>query len=163
MFTSGKVAMYYGGSWDPVAIADVPAAKAFTEVAPLPKGADRRQVLQQRPRQLDLRQYPASRGGLGVRQVPRLQARQRDPGRTGTVISAYNGQAGSLCRGLPWMNAQALIDQLPDALPFPVSENTPAWRRNATAEFAKAWTGEETVEAVANRVAQQMNDALAAE
>ena len=33
LFTSGKVAMYYGGSWDPAAIAEVPTAKAFTGVA----------------------------------------------------------------------------------------------------------------------------------
>jgi multiple sugar transport system substrate-binding protein len=163
MFTSGKVAMYYGGSWDPVAIAEVPAAKAFTDMAPLPKGpaggkfysnglANSIYANTQHPE--EAWQFVSF---LSSKRANEIQAA------TGTVIPAFNGQAGAYVAGLPWMNAQALIDQLPEALPFPVSENTPAWRRNATAEFAKAWTGEETVEAVAGRVAQQMNDALAAE
>ena len=65
--------------------------------------------------------------------------------RVSAVIPAYNGQADNYVSGLPWLNAKVLIDQLPDALPFPVSKKTSVWRRFATQEFAKAWTGEETV------------------
>ena len=163
MFTSGKVAMYYGGSWDPVAIADVPAAKAFTDVAPLPKGPAggkfysnglANSIYAKTAHPDEAWQFVSF---LSSKRANEIQAE------SGTVIPAYNGQAGAYVAGLPWMNAQSMIDQLPEALPFPVSENTPVWRRNATAEFAKAWTGEETVEAVANRVAAQMNEALAAE
>ncbi|WP_165932979.1 sugar ABC transporter substrate-binding protein [Rhizobium sp. BK251] len=163
LFTSGKLAMYYGGSWDPVAIADVPAAKAFTDVAPLPKGPKGGKFYSNG---LAYSIYAGTKhpkeawafvSFLGSKRANEIQAT------TGTVIPAYNGQAGGYIKALSWMNAQALIDQLPEALPFPVSENTPIWRRNATAEFAKAWTGKETVEAVAARVAAQMNEAVAAE
>lgn len=163
MFTSGKVAMYYGGSWDPVAIANVPAAKAFTDVAPLPKGPAGGQFYSNG---LANSIYANTKHPEEAWQFVNFLASERGneiQAQSGTVISAYNGQAGAYVAGLPWMNAQALIDQLPNALPFPVSENTPTWRRNATAEFAKAWTGEETVETVAGRVAQQMNESLAAE
>lgn len=164
LFTSGKLAMYYGGSWDPVAIAEVPAAKAFTDVAPLPKGPDgsgkyysnglANSIYVNTPHPEEAWQFVSF---LSSKRANEIQST------TGTVIPAYNGQAGGYVAALSWMNAQALIDQLPSALPFPVSENTPVWRRNATAEFAKAWTGEETVEAVGARVAGQMNEALAAE
>ena len=164
LYTSGKIAMYYGGSWDPVAIAGVPAAKAFTDVAPLPKGPDGTgtyysnglaySIFSNTPHPEEAWEFVKF---LGSKRANEIQST------TGTVIPAFNGQAGGYVEALSWMNAQALIDQLPNAKPFPVSENTPVWRRNATAEFAKAWTGEETVEAVAARVAAQMNEALAAE
>lgn len=163
MFTSGKVAMYYGGSWDPVAIADVPAAKAFTDVAPLPKGPAGGKFYSNG---LANSIYAGTKhpdeawqfvSFLGSKRANEIQST------TGTVIPAYVGEATNYVNALSWMNAQALIDQLPEAMPFPVSENTPAWRRNARTEFAKVWTGEETVEAVTARVAQQMNEALAAE
>jgi multiple sugar transport system substrate-binding protein len=164
LFTSGKLAMYYGGSWDPVAIAEVPAAKAFTDVAPLPKGPDgsgkyysnglANSIYVNTPHPEEAWQFVSF---LSSKRANEIQAT------TGTVIPAYIGQAGGYVSALSWMNGQALIDQLPNALPFPVSENTPVWRRNATAEFAKAWTGEETLETVGARVAAQMNEALAAE
>lgn len=162
LFTSGKAAMYYGGSWDPVAIADVPAAKAFTDVAPLPKGVTGKYYSNGLANSIYVKtKYPDEAWEfvkfLGSQRANEIQST------TGTVIPAYNGQAGNYVSALSWMNAQALVDQLPEALPFPVSEKTSVWRRNATAEFAKAWTGEETVEAVAARVAEQMNGALAAE
>ncbi len=162
LFTSGKVAMYYGGSWDPVAIAEVPAAKAFTDVAPLPGDktknfysnglANSVYAKTQHPEEaLEFVKF------LGSKRANEIQSQ------SGTVIPAYQGLADAYVKGLPWMNAQALIDQLPDAKPFPVSEKTTVWRRYATQEFAKAWTGEELVEDVAKRVAAQMNDALAKE
>ena len=80
---------------------------------------------------------------LGSKEANEIQAT------TGTVIPAYNGQAGEYVKAMPWLDAQALVDQLPNALPFPVSLNTPAWRDFATEEFAKAWTGEVSVEEAA--------------
>lgn len=163
MFTSGKVAMYYGGSWDPVAIGNVPAAREFTDVAPLPRGPAGTKYYSNG---LANSIYANTKYPEEAWQFVEFLSSERGneiQAASGTVISAYNGQTTAYVAGLPWMNAQALIDQLVDAVPFPVSENTAVWRRYARTEFAKAWTGEETVEAVAARVAQQMNEALAAE
>ena len=82
---------------------------------------------------------------------------------TGTVIPAYQGQADNYVKGLDWLDAQSMVDQLPDARPFPVSEKTSVWRTFATRELAKAWTGEESVEDAAKVIAEQMNKALAEE
>ena len=56
-----------------------------------------------------------------------------------------------------------LVDQLPNAQPFPASGNTTVWRTFATKELAKAWTGEESVEDATKAIAEQMNGALADE
>jgi multiple sugar transport system substrate-binding protein len=82
---------------------------------------------------------------------------------TGTVIPAYQGQADNYIKGLSWLDAKVLIDQLPDAVPFPSSENTPVWRQFATKELASAWAGNETVAEAAKKIADHMNAALANE
>lgn len=162
LFTSGKVAMYYGGSWDPAAIAEIPEAMAFTDVAPLPKGATASFYSNGLANSIYAKTaHPqeawAFANFLSTKRANEIQSL------SGIVIPAYNGLSENYVKGLPWMNAQALLDQLPDAKPFPVSEKSSVWRQYATKEFAKAWTGEESVEDVAKRVAAQMNDALADE
>jgi multiple sugar transport system substrate-binding protein len=162
LFTSGKVAMYYGGSWDPVAIAQIPAAKAFTAVAPLPQGATphfysnglANSIYVNTPHPQEAWEFVKF---LSSKEANEIQSK------TGTVIPAYKGEAGNYVKGLPWLDAQVIIDQLPNAVPFPASENTPVWRQFATKEFAKAWAGQETVEAASKNIAAQMNTALANE
>ena len=163
LFTSGKVAMYYGGSWDPAAIAEVPAAKAFTGVAKLPKGATENYFSNGLANAIYAKtQHPAEAWEfvkfLGTKQANEIQAA------TGTVIPAYLGQADLYVKGLSWLDgAQSLIDQLPNAQAFPASGNTTVWRTFATKELAKAWTGEESVEDATKAIAEQMNGALAEE
>jgi multiple sugar transport system substrate-binding protein len=162
MFTSGKVAMFYGGSWDPVAIADVPAAKAFTGVVPLPEGDTANYYSNGLANSIFAdTDHPEEAWEfvkfLGSKQANEIQAT------TGTVIPAYEGQAGQYVDSMPWLDAQSLVDQLPNALPFPNSLNTPEWRDFATEEFAKAWTGEVSVEEAAQTVADHMNQVLAEE
>jgi multiple sugar transport system substrate-binding protein len=162
MFTSGKVAMYYGGSWDPVAIADVPAAKAFTAVVPLPDDVTSNYYSNGLANSIFAdTDHPEEAWEfvkfLGSKEANEIQAT------TGTVIPAYEGQAGEYVKSMPWLDAQSLVDQLPNALPFPNSLNTPEWRDFATEEFAKAWTGEESVEEAAHIVADHMNEVLAEE
>lgn len=159
MFLSGKVAMYYGGSWDPVAVADVPEAKAFTRIAPLPRGAQRgfyanglanvAAASTQHPDQAWLLlQY------LGSRRAAEIQAE------TGTVIPAYRGLESVYARSIPGLDLHVLTDQLPDARPIPASVNTAVWSENALREFTKAWSGEETVEQAGRRAADFMDAAL---
>jgi multiple sugar transport system substrate-binding protein len=163
LFTSGKVAMYYGGSWDPAAIAEVPEAKAFTGVARLPKGATENYfsnglanaIYAKTPHPQEAWEFVKF---LGSKEANEIQAA------TGTVIPAYLGQAGDYVKGLSWLDgAQTLVDQLPNAQPFPASGNTTVWRTFATKELAKAWTGDESVEDATKAIADQMNGALADE
>jgi len=163
LFTSGKVAMYYGGSWDPAAIAQVPTAKAFSGVARLPKGATQNYysnglgnvIYANTPHPQEAWEFVKF---LGSKEANEIQAS------TGTVIPAYQGEAGNYVKGLSWLpGAQSLVDQLPNALPLPASKDTSQWLDFSNKELAKAWTGQESVADAAKAVADQMNTALAAE
>ena len=79
LFASGKVAMFADGDYD------MPEYKAAARPGRRRRAAAGRPGRQegdghQRPGERHLRQDQASRGGLGVRAVPRQQGRQRDPG-----------------------------------------------------------------------------------
>src|SRR3569623_2478 len=107
LFTSGKVAMYYGGSWDPVAIAQIPAAKAFTGLAPLPKGATSNfysygvanSIYFNTPHPQEAWEFV---NFLSSKQANEIQAM------TGTVIPAFKGEAGNYVKGLPRLDAPVL-------------------------------------------------------
>ena len=162
MFTSGKVAMYYGGSWDPVAIAAVPYAKANVDVAPLPMGVNRtffasslgNVIFGKTSHPKEAWEFVKFLGSKGAADI---QAK------TGTVIPAYKGQETAYARSMPQLHLQVFIDQLPYAKTFPSSVDSAVWRDFAIKEFASAWTGQEPVAQVAKRVAEQMNAALAKE
>jgi multiple sugar transport system substrate-binding protein len=162
LFTSGKVAMYYGGSWDPVAIAQVPDAKAFTGVVRLPKGDTSKFYSNGLANAIYVNTPHPQEAWEFVKFLSSKRANEIQS-TTGTVIPAYQGQADNYIKGLPWLDAKVLIDQLPDAVPFPSSENTPVWRQFATKELANAWAGNESVADAAKKIADQMNAALANE
>jgi multiple sugar transport system substrate-binding protein len=162
MFTSGKAAMYYGGSWDPVAIAQVPYAKANVDVAALPHEATRHFYSNGLANSIYARtEHPKEAWQLveflGSKQAADIEAS------TGTVIPAYKGETGNYVKSMPWLHAQNIVKQLPYALPFPNSVETSVWRDYAIKEFAKVWTGKETVPQAAVKVNDQMNQALADE
>lgn len=162
MFTSGKAAMYYGGSWDPVAISAVPYAKANVDVAPLPHDATRLFYSNGLANTI----YARTKHPKEAWEFTKFLASKRAAdinATTGTVIPAYKGEADNYVRSMPWMHLQRIVDQLPNARPFPSTIDTSVWRDNATKEFAKAWTGQETVPAAAANVTKQMNAALADE
>ncbi len=163
MFTSGKVAMYYAGSWDPVAIAAVPYTKKYADVAPLPKGPKDAtfyanglaNVVYAKSKYPDESWQFAK--FLGSKKAAEIQAR------TGTVIPALMGEEASYAKSIPQFNLRALIDQLPNARTFPSSVHTSVWSDNALKVFAAAWTGEKPVPQTAKEIATQMNSALAKE
>lgn len=163
MFTSGKVAMYYAGSWDPVAIAAVPYAKNYADVAPLPRGPENAtfyanglaNVVYARTKYPDESWEFAK--FLGSKAAAEIQAG------TGTVIPAYRGEEAAYAKSIPQFNLQTLIDQLPNARTFPSSVRTSVWSDNALKVFTEAWSGKKPVTQAAHQIADQMNDALAEE
>ncbi|MGW5365328.1 ABC transporter substrate-binding protein [Actinopolymorpha pittospori] len=163
MFTSGKVAMYYGGSWDPVAIAAVPYTKKNADVAPLPKGPKDATFYANGLANVVYAKtkYPEESWEfvkfLGSKAAARIQAG------TGTVIPAYRGEESAYAEAIPQFNLRAFVDQLPNARTFPSSVQTSVWSDNALKVFAASWSGQEPVARTAGDVAAQMNSALAAE
>jgi multiple sugar transport system substrate-binding protein len=162
LFTAGKIAMYYGGSWDPIAIAAIPAGSKNTGIAPLPKGrnasfyangiANVAFAKTEHPEQAwEFLRF------LGSGEAADLQAR------SGAVIPALKGHEDAYVRAFPQFHMQALVDQLPNAKPIPASRDTARWEDFATREFTRAWAGQTSVEEAARTVADQMNRDLSKE
>jgi multiple sugar transport system substrate-binding protein len=162
MFTSGKVAMYYGGSWTVLDMKAIPEAKRFADVAPMPHDAQHYSVSNGLGMVINSKTKHPDAAWQWVKYLGGETAAQMQA-ETGTVIPAYKGMADAWVKSSPEFNLQAFVDQLKYAKPLPSSIDTPAWRDPAAAELAKAWTGSESVEDAAHNAAQIMNDALAKE
>ncbi len=162
MFEAGKLAMYWGGSWDATEFADNANTKSWANVTALPSGAKKATVIHGLANVISSRtKYPAQAEKfekfLGSRQAALIEAD------TGTVIPAYNGTQDAWVKAHPQFDLQSYLDQLPDAVPLPVSGNTAAWNTLETNLLPKAWNGSEPVATVARQLASQMNAALAKE
>lgn len=163
MFTSGKVAMYFAGSWDPVAIAAVPYTKENADVVPLPAGPKNARFYANGLANVIYAKtkYPQEAWAfakfLGGSAAADIQAR------TGTVIPAYRGTESTYAKAIPQFNLQAIIDQLPNGLNFPASVNTAVWSNYALKAFTGPWSGTQSLPATEKKVAAQMNNALAKE
>lgn len=162
LFTAGKVAMYYGGSWEPVAMQAVPYAKDNVDVAELPADLNRRfyanglgnVIFAKTKHPTEAWEFTKFLGGP---QAAQIQAA------TGTVIPAYKGNDDAYSKSMPEFALSKLIGQLPQGLPFPASVNTAVWETDALNEFTAAWSGQKPVAQVAKSVAAKMNAALAKE
>ena len=162
MFTSGKLAMYFGGSWEPVAMKAVPYARENTDVGPLPKDLNRRFYANGLGNVIFAKtKHPQESWEfakfLGSQQAAEIQAA------TGTVIPAYKGMDEAYSKSMPEFSMSKLIGQLPQGLAFPASVSTAVWENDALKEFADAWTGKKSAASVAKSVAARMNAALAKE
>ena len=162
MFTSGKVAMIYEGSWAAAEFADIPYAKANADVAPMPKldkpgGVSNGlgNVMSAKTKHPD--QAWKFLEFLGSKKAEEAQAD------AGIVIPAYKGTADGWVKAFPGYHLQVFVDALDHSSQYPSSLNSAVWQDAATAEFNKAWTGDESVPDAAKKVAAMMDKALAAE
>lgn len=162
LFTSGKVAMYYGGSWDPIAVKAVPASLASTGIAPLPKGKNNSFYSNGVGNVISAKTAHPQEAWkflqfLGSKEAATIQAK------TGTVIPAYQGLENEYASSIPQLDLKVLVEQLGNARPIPSSLNTTLWETAVNAELARAWDGRESVEGAARNAARIMNADLAKE
>ena len=162
LFESGKLAMYWGGSWDAKEFSGNDATKNGVDVAPLPAGVKKATIIHGLANVVFAHtSHPAQAekfaAFLGSQQAAQIEAD------TGTVIPAYNGTQQSWVKAYPQYHLQSFLDQLPDAVPYPISKNTAAWNTLETTELTKAWDGSEPIDKAAGDLATAMNAALAKE
>jgi multiple sugar transport system substrate-binding protein len=162
LFESGKLAMYWGGSWDAKEFSGNDATKTGVDVAPLPAGVKKATIIHGLANVVFAHtSHPAQAekfaAFLGSQQAAQIEAD------TGTVIPAYNGTQQSWVKAYPQYHLQSFLDELPDAVPYPISKNTAAWNTLETTELTKAWDGSEPIDKAAGDLATQMNAALAKE
>lgn len=162
MFEAGKLAMIYGGSWNATEFAGNTSTKDSVDVTALPAGDKKATVIHGLANVVFARtQHPDEAKQfaefLGSKQAAELQAS------TGAVIPAFNGTQQAWVKAFPQYHLQSFLDELPDAVPFPVSKDTAAWNTAETDILTKAWSGTEPVEQAATELAAKMNAALAKE
>ncbi|MFI6793892.1 ABC transporter substrate-binding protein [Nonomuraea sp. NPDC050383] len=161
MFKSGKLAMWYDGSYDASQYFKTEGLKAG--VAPLPAGPKGEATVIHGLANVVYAKTKHPQEAwefvkfLGSEQANRIQAE------AGAVIPAYEGLQGSWVKSMPGLDLQAFIDQVPDARPYPVSKNTAAWTSLETDAITKAFTDGQDVEAAAKQLATAMNAALSQE
>jgi multiple sugar transport system substrate-binding protein len=161
-FENGKVAMYYGGSFYANRFYTNAALRAKVDVTVLPKGDKRATVINglqnvgynksKHPEQL--KKFLLFLGG---KEAAKIQAA------TGAVIPAYKNTQQGWVDSMPEFHLQSFLDEIPYSVVYPVSANTAVWNKFEDDDLAPAWDGSSTVKAAADKLAQQMNEALKAE
>ncbi len=158
-FTSGKVAMYWGGSWLRPLVGESDVA-ATTQAFPLPTGKEQATVIHGVSNVV----ASASKNKQAAQALQVFLASeeaQQQQGDLGAVIPAFTGTQQSFVDSYPTMNLQVFLDALDYAKPLPVSENTAAWNALEVELLPDAFSGDKPVSDVAKDIAEQMNAALA--
>ncbi|OII14811.1 sugar ABC transporter substrate-binding protein [Curtobacterium sp. MCBA15_008] len=160
-FTSGKVAMYQGGSWFRSALIGSDIEKDVVAY-PLPKGKERATVIHGVSNVV-------AEGSKNKAAAQALQAylaskpAQQQQGDMGAVIPAYTGTQDAFTKTMPDADLQVFLDAVEYAKPLPVSKNTAAWNTLETNLLPSAFDGSEPVDQVAKDLAKKMDAALAKE
>ncbi|MFF5207662.1 ABC transporter substrate-binding protein [Streptosporangium sp. NPDC000396] len=162
MFESGKVAMYYSGSWYAGRFNKNAATKDTIDVAPLPAGKNRAVVTHGATNVVFAKSKHVDAAWKFVRFLASKEAAEII-GRSGSVIPAYAGTQQAWIDSAPQFNLKVFIDQLSVSFPYPSSKNTAGWMDEELPYLSKAWTGEVPVEEAAKALAAKMNASLAQE
>ncbi|MGG7464794.1 ABC transporter substrate-binding protein [Plantibacter sp. YIM 135347] len=158
-FTSGKLAMYWGGSWVRPLVGESPVADT-TKAVPLPIGKEQATVIHGVSNVV----ASASKNKQAAQALQVFLASkkaQQEQGDLGAIIPAYTGTQQSFVDSYPNMNLQVFLDALDYAKPLPVSKDTAAWNALETELLPDAFSGDKPVKDVAKDLADQMNAVLA--
>lgn len=165
LFQSGKAAMITQGSWMVPAFRDNEYTAAHGAIAKLPTGPDGTRVSI-----YNGLGWAASANGSNTEAAWSLmeylgsKEAQLQQAELGVTMSAYKGTSEAWVNGVTCFDLQPYIDMLDAKLIFrPYSKLTTTWEDMITQELKTAWTGEESMADVCNRIAKSMNETLAEE
>jgi multiple sugar transport system substrate-binding protein len=162
MFENGTVAMYYGGSFYASRFYENADLRSKVDVTVLPGGERRATVINgiqnvgyaETKHPEELAKFLLF---LGSEEAALIQAE------TGAVVPAYEGTQQAWVDSMPEFNLQAFLDQVPDSVVYPVSQNTSVWNEFEMEHLTPAWELKEPVKDAADKLAGKMNEALDAE
>lgn len=161
LFESGKVAMYWGGSWNVSEFTGNDYAKDKVDVAPLPKGEKQATIIHGVSNVVGAKSEHPDQAWEFVKYLGSKEAAEI-LGKTGP-IPAYNGTQQAWVAKYPNLKLQTFLDSVSYAVPFPVSKNTAAWNEAELTYLTKAWNGQQPVDQASVDLAKAMNDLLAKE
>jgi multiple sugar transport system substrate-binding protein len=160
-FTSGKLAMYWGGSWFRSALTDTALAEDVT-VLPLPIGEEQATVIHGVSNVV----AAASKNKQAAQALQVFLASeeaQQAQGDAGAMIPAYTDTQTAFTASMPDANLQVFLDAVEYSKPLPVSNNTAVWNALETDLLPQAFSGDEPVADITEELAEKMDAALAEE
>ncbi len=160
-FVSGKLGMYWGGSWFRGALAGTDIEDDIT-VLPLPRGTAQATVIHG-VSNLVAANSQNKQAAHALQAYLAGQEAQQAYGEAGSVIPAFTGTQATFTKSMPKANLQVFLDAVDYAKPLPVSANTAAWNTLETKLLPDAFTGSKPVADVTADLASQMDAALAKE
>jgi len=158
-FTSGKLAMFYGGSWSRTSIANSEVAGDVNVVA-LPAGEQEATVIHGVANVVAAKSKNIAAAQALQVYLASKEAQQQQ-GDLGAVIPAFNGTQQAFANSYPGVDLQIFLDQTAVAKPLPISKDTSAWNALEAALLPDAFSGTKPVAEVADDLANQMDAALA--
>ncbi|UNK70483.1 sugar ABC transporter substrate-binding protein [Microbacterium sp. H1-D42] len=163
-FSSGKMGMFWDGSWAAGTYSSAEAIKDVIGVAPLPVGPSGENtsvvhgLANAASAQSDNPEWATKFAAfMGSKDVAEIQAK------TATVIPAFNGTQQEWVDALPTIDAQLFLDAADTGVPLPTSKNTAAWVSVEETMIKDIYTGKIDTEAGLKKLAGEMNDLLAKE
>jgi multiple sugar transport system substrate-binding protein len=160
-FTSGKVAMYYGGSWARTEIAGSSVA-ADVDVAPLPGGVQKATVIHG-VSNVVAANSKNTQAAEALQVYLASKEAQQQQGDLGAVIPAFNGTQQSFADSYPGVDLQVFLDATAYAKPLPVSKNSAAWNALESKLLPDAFSGAVPVATATADLAKQMTALLVKE
>lgn len=162
LFQSGKVAMFYGGSWQAVSFKGTEGFANKIDVAPLPAGVKDTTIIHGLGNAINAKTEHEDEAWELVKYLGSKEAAQISA-ESGIVIPAYTGTQDAWLKAFPNYNLQVFLDAVPTATPFPVGPNEAEWQALEKQMLPAAWTGAKPVDAVAKELAAAMDQVLAKE
>ena len=160
-FTSGKVGMFYSGSWSRGAIGDSPV-KDVVDVAPLPQGKEKATVIHG-VSNVVAANSTNKQAAQALQAYLASEEAQKEQGDLGAVIPAFNGTQAAFAESYPGVNLQVFLDATEYAKPLPVSKNSAAWNALETKLLPDVFSGAANLEDTTKDLAAQMTALLAKE
>ncbi|WP_295781095.1 sugar ABC transporter substrate-binding protein [uncultured Microbacterium sp.] len=157
-FTSGKLAMYWGGSWFRSALKDVPFSSDIT-VLPLPTGVQKATVIHGVANVVSATS-PNKQAAQALQVYLSGEQAQKAQGAYGSIIPAFQGTQDAFVQSMPQADLQVFLDAVSYAQPLPVSANTAAWNSLESELLPQAFSGQRPVADVTAELAQKMDAAL---
>jgi len=160
-FTTGKVAMFYGGSWARAAIGDSDV-KDVVDVAPLPTGKEQATVIHG-VANVVAANSKNKQAAQALQVYLASEAAQTEQGDLGAIIPAFNGTQAAFVDSYPGVNLQVFLDATEYAKPLPVSKNSAAWNALEAKILPDVFSGATDVDSATADLGSQMTALLAKE
>lgn len=163
MFKSGRLAMIFDGSWR---ISDIDSSEIIKDKwdwAVLPKGKVKRgNIINGLANVMSAAGKNKEEAWLFLKFLGSQRAAEITA-EMGAAIPAFSGTQDAWVKSRPHLNLQIFIDQVADTVPYPSGTMAyPVWFAKEPEIMSQAWGGAIPVEEAATKVAEMMNEAIAA-